>query len=192
MDSGEDMSRYWERQPKETPKSYQAFQVYRDMGLGTRSTTKVAAELGKCVGLIQRWSYQHDWVARVRAYDDWLEMETKARKAEQDMQRAKDIAERNRKVDEGYVELKELALAKARQMARWPLERKEVEGGTTHIHPARWSFNTLARLMEQLDPDPDKIAFTDPTGHHEFGYESFEEAREKVQAILEKLESDAD
>ena len=52
----------------ETPKAYEAFSIYRDIGVG-RSLEKVAQELQKSVGLISRWSAQHDWVNRVLEFD---------------------------------------------------------------------------------------------------------------------------
>lgn len=59
----------WERQPKEGPKPYEAFTIYRDMGK-ERTLPKVAEKLGKSLGLISRWSSEHGWVERVNAWDD--------------------------------------------------------------------------------------------------------------------------
>lgn len=58
----------WERQEKENPKPYEAFCIYRDMGI-QRSHTKVAEKLGKSVALISRWSSENNWVERVAAWD---------------------------------------------------------------------------------------------------------------------------
>lgn len=59
----------WERQPKEGPKPFDAFTIYRDMGK-ERTLPKVAEQLGKSLGLISRWSSAHNWVERVNAWDD--------------------------------------------------------------------------------------------------------------------------
>lgn len=59
----------WERQEKETPKPYEAFCIYRDMGT-QRSVRKVAEELGKSETLIFRWSSAYNWVERAAAWDD--------------------------------------------------------------------------------------------------------------------------
>lgn len=59
----------WERQPKETPKPFEAFCIYRDMGV-ERSIRKVAAQVGKSDTLIGRWSKDNNWVERVTAWDD--------------------------------------------------------------------------------------------------------------------------
>lgn len=58
----------WERQEGETPKAYEAFTVYRDMGI-QRSVRKVARELSKSETLMARWSGAYDWVDRVAAWD---------------------------------------------------------------------------------------------------------------------------
>lgn len=74
----------WERQDGETMKQYEAFCIYRDMGMD-RSQKNVAKELGKSEGLLSRWSSANKWVERAAAYD--LEMERLAR-----IQQQKDIA----------------------------------------------------------------------------------------------------
>jgi len=58
----------WERRDGEGDEAWQAFQMYRDMGL-TRSTAKVGKELVKSRDLMLRWSAHWDWVARVQAWD---------------------------------------------------------------------------------------------------------------------------
>jgi hypothetical protein len=58
----------WDRRPDDSQASWQAFVVYRDMGL-TRSNAKVARALGKSKALIDRWSRTHNWVIRAAAFD---------------------------------------------------------------------------------------------------------------------------
>lgn len=65
----------WERQPGEGARAFQAFAVYRDMG-AERSTAKVARELGKTKAIVDRWSGDHEWVARAAAWD--LELDRRA------------------------------------------------------------------------------------------------------------------
>ena len=62
------MAQPWEMQSTDTPKSWEAFVVYRDME--KRSLAKVAAKLGKSIKLIERWSQKHNWVERVAAWDE--------------------------------------------------------------------------------------------------------------------------
>lgn len=68
----------WDRNDTDTDKSFEAFVVYRDLG-PARTYTEVSRKLHKVPSLIKRWSYQHDWRKRVKAYDadkarDWDEM----------------------------------------------------------------------------------------------------------------------
>lgn len=59
----------WERQEKETPKQFEAFAIYRDLG-GERSLARVSEELGKSETLMARWSSMNSWVDRCAAWDD--------------------------------------------------------------------------------------------------------------------------
>lgn len=63
-----DDKRPWERRDSESNPAYEAFRAY----MRARSTTKVAAELSKSDTLIKRWCGEHDWVARLSAYDSYL------------------------------------------------------------------------------------------------------------------------
>ena len=67
------MMEYWERQQNETAPAFAAFVAYRDMGIGIRSTAKVAQKLGKSLALIHRWSSRWSWVSRVQVYDQELD-----------------------------------------------------------------------------------------------------------------------
>jgi len=58
----------YERQPNETVKQFEAFKLYRDMGLD-RSLREVAKQLNKSLALIGRWSSQNNWIERARLYD---------------------------------------------------------------------------------------------------------------------------
>lgn len=58
----------WDRQPRETSKAYEAFQVYLDLG-AQRSTRKTAERLSKSEALINGWSAKHGWPDRARAWD---------------------------------------------------------------------------------------------------------------------------
>lgn len=58
----------WERQEGESAKAFEAFCVYRDMGLN-RSIRKVAEELSKSETLMARWSGNYNWVERATQWD---------------------------------------------------------------------------------------------------------------------------
>ena len=77
----------WERQPGESAPAYEAFSLYRDMGL-ERSLRAVAGKLGKSRALIERWSAAKNWGERTRLYDNSLQREAykKAVKGVEEMQ----------------------------------------------------------------------------------------------------------
>lgn len=58
----------WERQTTESSKAFEAFVVYRDMGVN-RSIRKAAQNLNKAVTTLAEWSTKHDWVKRAAAWD---------------------------------------------------------------------------------------------------------------------------
>jgi hypothetical protein len=68
----------WERQKGESAQAYEAFVTYRDMG-SERSLQAVSQRLSKSIPLIKRWSREKNWVERVRAYDNELEKEARAK-----------------------------------------------------------------------------------------------------------------
>jgi len=58
----------WEKLPNEGIKPWEAFLVYRDLGVG-RSLVAVGRQLGKSKVLMERWSSKYKWQKRVAAYD---------------------------------------------------------------------------------------------------------------------------
>jgi gamma-glutamyltranspeptidase len=58
----------YDRLPEETSKAYEAFCVYRDMGV-QRSIQKAADMLSKSIPVLKRWAAQWDWAERVAAWD---------------------------------------------------------------------------------------------------------------------------
>lgn len=70
----------WERQDRETLQSFEAFKIYRDLGL-IRSYTAVTKKLlppettnykGK-YQVVLAWSYRYRWVERVSAYQRYMD-----------------------------------------------------------------------------------------------------------------------
>lgn len=61
-------NRPWQRRPTESIQAYDAFRVY----MKVRTLEKTCKELGKSWQLISRWSSQHDWVERVKLFNDHL------------------------------------------------------------------------------------------------------------------------
>ncbi len=61
----------FDRQPGESEQAFTAFRAYLDLG-PNRSLAAVGRQLGKSKALMERWSSQWSWVARVEAYTDHL------------------------------------------------------------------------------------------------------------------------
>lgn len=70
----------WERQEGETPRAFEAFAAYRDMG-AERSIRKTSQKLAKNTTTIKEWSVKYNWVKRVAAYDTHLDKEARDRAA---------------------------------------------------------------------------------------------------------------
>jgi len=70
------MAEIWERVPGESSKAYEAFCIYRDLGVD-RSIEKTAKNRLKpgSYSWLRNWSSKYNWVERARAYDDYLERE---------------------------------------------------------------------------------------------------------------------
>lgn len=68
----------WERQKGESEKAFEAFAAYRDMG-PERTVSAVVKKLEKSRTLLDRWKERWDWPERVRAYDNELEKEARAK-----------------------------------------------------------------------------------------------------------------
>lgn len=83
----------WERQKGESEKAFEAFAAYRDMG-SERTISAVVKKLEKSRTLIDRWKERWDWQERVRAYDNELEKEARAKA----VKGRKDMTERHIKI----------------------------------------------------------------------------------------------
>jgi len=69
----------WLRQTTESAKAYEAAREYFELG-ANRSLEAVHKKFSKSARLIARWSTNHDWVERAKAYDAYqLELQEKAR-----------------------------------------------------------------------------------------------------------------
>jgi len=67
----------WEQQPGESAKAFEAFAIYRDMGV-ERSVRKVTQRLNKSLTLIGKWSSRYNWPERARANDRDLDRQAHA------------------------------------------------------------------------------------------------------------------
>jgi hypothetical protein len=62
----------WEQQPRESAKAFQAFVMYRDMGV-QRSVLAVGRALGKSRQLLDKWSQLHMWTERAQTSDAMMQ-----------------------------------------------------------------------------------------------------------------------
>lgn len=75
----------WERQDTDTPKSYEAFCIYRNMG--ANRSLQYAADIHYRKQAANRtqltkWSSDHNWQTRVQAWDDYQDTKRRERNAE--------------------------------------------------------------------------------------------------------------
>jgi hypothetical protein len=132
----------WERLTEETPQAFQAFAVYRDLGL-TRSAAKVAKELGKSQTIISRWSSANSWVIRAEMWD-----------REQDRVRLLAQVEESRRMGERHadlgVKLLDKALIKLASMSKAEAKRMS-------IHQLVWLVRAGSQLERRARGEPDRV-----------------------------------
>jgi hypothetical protein len=84
----------YDRQAGETNPAFEAFALYRDMGIN-RSLDAVAKKLSKSLTLMGRWSGQHNWVERVSLYDDYLDVQARKKFEADTIKRKADMLKRH-------------------------------------------------------------------------------------------------
>lgn len=120
----------WEKQKGESRKAFQAFAIYRDMGMA-RSYTAVAQELQKSGTLIRRWAGRWSWEQRVDAYDAHIDEQA----------RKKHEAERVAMSERQYRLARAMSTRVAESMQSM-IDKKEV---LTHSDIPRW-LDTAVRI----------------------------------------------
>jgi hypothetical protein len=150
--------------PYETTKAFEAWTIYRE--LGAQRSLKKTAELyyGRTsnVRQLQRWSSRFNWVERARACDVEREMLRRSAVEEYLATQAEDHAEREGRIAEILLTVREEAAKQALSIVRWPLSEQRIlqedENGneiTVILMPAKWSMNTalgMARLAAGAVP----------------------------------------
>lgn len=97
----------WEKQSNESSQAFEAFVIYRDMGL-QRSIRSAAKTLGKSHKLLERWSAKYKWSDRAAAFD--AHMDSITIKANEDARR--EMSERQAKTGMKMQEAASQALEK--------------------------------------------------------------------------------
>jgi hypothetical protein len=184
--------RAWERQPGETSRAYEAFSAYRDLG-SARSLAKVGQLLGKSTGLMERWSAAHSWVDRVAALEARDAMLRREAVEEYLAAQAEDHAEREGRIAEKLLEIRERAADQALSIVRWPLSeqrilREDKDGNETTVivTPSKWSKSTaigMARLAAGAVPGlaPER----EDSGETDAGWDLSVLSEEEIRTFLE-------
>jgi hypothetical protein len=168
----------WERQDEESDPAWEAFALYRDMGL-FRSLSKVAADVGKDLSLIKGWSRKHSWVIRCRAWDAELDKQDRATVIEARRQMRDRHLELAKDVQDRVVTALELfdaeTLAKSlgpNELIRWldvstKVERAALDVGDGHTSDGRGgrraappASGSIALTVEDFDAMTDEERFS--------------------------------
>lgn len=142
-------SRSFDRVEGESPQSYGAFVLYRNMG-PDRTLDRVSNELSKSTALIRKWSSEWNWRERCETWDRLIEV------------RAREVAEGYLPIWEQrrQVSLERLMLfssklfAKAEAMLDHPIVKeitRESADGRTIFHivePCSWTWGSLATMIK--------------------------------------------
>jgi len=132
----------WERQLCDTPKSFRAFCMYRDMGVD-RSMNDCAARLKVTEKLLRRWSAIGGWVARVAAYDEYFE---KMRRTEYELAMRMSLEDEARKTAALVSKAKQVALHDFEVLVK-RAEKAQLEGGDDEA--TILDRSTLIKLLDR-------------------------------------------
>lgn len=139
------MRHEWDQLPKETPKAFAAFTIYRDLG-ESRSLVKVQGQVRKCARLIARWSAKFDWRARALAFDvEKSKIAIKAIEAAA-ANAAAEWKRREKQLKETEWAMHEAAIAAARRALDSYLTREKVYANLTDIARILEVASKLGRL----------------------------------------------
>ncbi len=169
----------WLRQPKESTKAYDAFLTYLFLSPSERSlvlaaqtdgakprqnsgkpsgSDKTSSKKSAKARQYETWSAQHNWVARVQAYDDHLAAMAFFQQEEAARALSVKRAEAQKQFLESERQLSEKLLDKISQMLAFPLADKMLErihpNGEPHVtivKAAGWNFGTTAKMARVWD-----------------------------------------
>ncbi len=162
----------WEQLPNETPRGFNAFRAYLDLGPGR---TLIAAQLaddakrkaeGKNIGkrsangmtsTVANWSAKNKWKERAKAYDASLHSAGDNARQEERARQATVLEERRAKVAETEWAISQSIYLKIGQALQFPIGKTTTEtkvspdGKTTTVinhQPAEWRLRDLAVLAK--------------------------------------------
>jgi len=141
----------WDRQPGETDKSWEAFQIYREMHADRTIEDTARALNRKAATHILEWSRRNSWRVRVEAYDRYLDRQ------------AREASERMR-VEQAKKDTREQLLV-AKSM--WVVAAKALESLNATLDYHRKQV-MMARELEQ-EPPPSPLSASDTCRLAEIG-----------------------
>src|SRR5919112_3766219 len=139
--------RIFDREQGESTKAFEAWSIYRDLGAqrSLHKTAELYYGTAANVRQLQRWSSRFNWVERARASDVEQEMLRRSAVEEYLASQAEDRAEREGRIAEILLTVREEAAKQALSMVSWPLGEERIikeddEGNeiTLILMPARW------------------------------------------------------
>jgi hypothetical protein len=150
----------FEQQPKESGKAFAAFAMYLSMG-SERSLAQVGQQLGKSVGLIERWSKRFDWGGRVQAHGaHFAAVEREATEAVA-RGKANEWLKRQQELREREWMMHEKCIAAAERGLKAFMEREKVYANLSDIARMLEVASKLGRLAAGMATDKTEITGED-------------------------------
>ena len=150
----------FEQQPKESGKAFAAFAMYLSMG-SERSLALVGQQLGKSVGLIERWSKRFDWGGRVQAHGaHFAAVEREATEAVA-RGKANEWLKRQQELREREWMMHEKCIAAAERGLKAFMEREKVYANLSDIARMLEVASKLGRLAAGMATDKTEITGED-------------------------------
>lgn len=173
------MAKSYDRQEGETDQAWQAFVIYRDLGV-ERSQRLVASQLGISDALAARWSSQWRWLKRVSDYENDLDRAKRAAEL-------KAVEEMRRRQIKIGMRLQEVAVKELEKYAR------DVEQDHKQLKPRELSrFLKEGTGLERLNRgEPSEIV--QQVSESEFDYSKLSAAELKaLRDIRSKMRGESD
>lgn len=109
----------WERREGETPKQFQAFVVFRDLGLGRsidaayrQHTRRESNTAVRAHNQWRMWARANEWFARAEAYDRYLDAEKRRQREAEHSRMIEEHSKRTRDISQLKIDLANRLLAK--------------------------------------------------------------------------------
>ena len=160
--------------PRESARAYAAFKTYLDMG-ADRSLVKVAQQIGKKVGPLQKWCSKYDWTARCAAHTAHFAMVERKAQEKQIVLASAEWKKRETRLKETEWAMHERAIAAAQRGLNAFMEKEKVYANLSDIARMLEIASKLGRLATGIGTEPNRTAGNGPV------------VRVEVNVALEKI-----